>query len=119
MGRGRCACWRRFPGGLWPEEGVACGRGGECVVWLARVGSFLRLVVGRGLALAGYGVTLGLAGAYAAGESLQALLAGVSPTDLTTFGVAAGLALAMAVAGSLWPALGALRVDPVAVTRAE
>ena len=67
----------------------------------------------------GYGVVLGLAGAYAAGASLQALLAGVSPTDLATFGAAAGLALAMAVAGSLWPALGAMRVDPVSATRAE
>ncbi len=64
-------------------------------------------------------MVLGLAGAYAAGASLQALLAGVSPTDLATFGGAAGLALAMALAGSLWPALGALRVDPVSATRAE
>ena len=83
-------------------------------------GRILRLVVGRGLAPCGL-----RRGRWAwrarmpAGEWLQALLAGVSPTDLATFGVAAGLALAMAVGGSLWPALGALRVDPVSATRAE
>ncbi|MBK5299061.1 MAG: ABC transporter permease [Vicinamibacteria bacterium] len=101
---------------------VVTGRGREIAVRMALgagSGRILRLILGRGLALAGYGVVLGLAGAYAAGESLQALLAGVSPTDLATFGAAAGLALAMAVAGSLWPALGAMRVDPVSATRTE
>ena len=94
---------------------VVTGRRREIAVRMALgagSGRILRLVVGRGLVLAGCGVVLGLGGAYAAGASLQALLAGVSPTDLPTFGAAAGLALAMALAGSLWPALGALRVDP-------
>ena len=101
---------------------VVTGRRREIAVRMALgagSGRILRLVVGRGLALAGCGVVLGLGGAYAAGASLQALLAGVSPTDLPTFGGAAGLALAMALCGSLWPALGALRVDPVSATRAE
>ena len=101
---------------------VVTGRRREIAVRMALgagSGRILRLVVGRGLVLAGCGVVLGLGGAYAAGASLQALLAGVSPTDLPTFGGAAGLALAMALAGSLWPALGALRVDPVSATRAE
>jgi predicted permease len=101
---------------------VVTGRRREIAVRMALgagSGRILRLVVGRGLALAGCGVVLGLGGAYAAGASLQALLAGVSPTDFATFGAAAGLALAMAVAGSLWPALGAMRVDPVTATRAE
>jgi predicted permease len=101
---------------------VVTGRRREIAVRMALgagSGRILRLVVGRGLVLAGCGVVLGLAGAYAAGASLQALLAGVSPTDLPTFGGAAGLALAMALCGSLWPALGALRVDPVSATRAE
>ena len=101
---------------------VVTGRRREIAVRMALgagSGRILRLVVGRGLALAGCGVVLGLGGAYAAGTSLQALLAGVSPTDLPTFGGAAGLALAMALCGSLWPALGALRVDPVSATRTE
>ncbi len=101
---------------------VVTGRGREIAVRMALgagSGRILRLIVGRGLLLSGYGVVVGLAGAYAAGQWLRALLAGVSPTDLATFGVAAGLALAMAVAGSLWPALGAMRVDPVSATRAE
>ena len=92
--RRSCGCWRRFPGLAVLLAGigihgllafVVTGRGRGIAVRIALgagSGRILRLVVGRGLALAGYGVLLGLAGAYAAGESLQALLAGVSPTDL-------------------------------------
>jgi hypothetical protein len=47
---------------------------------------------------------------------LQALLAGVSPTDLLSFGGAAVLAVVMTTIGS---ALGAIRVDPLRVIRSE
>lgn len=79
----------------------------------------LRLVLRHGVGLGLAGVSLGLALAFAAGRGLEALLAGVSPRDAVTFLAAAGLAVSMAVLGSLLPALRAIRVDPLTVMRAE
>jgi predicted permease len=81
--------------------------------------SILALVLGRGALLAGAGVAAGVMLAYAAGLGLQALLAGVSPSDPASFAAAAAVAFATAIAGSAWPALRAARVDPAAATRAE
>ena len=72
----------------------------------------LATVVGRGLMSASRGIVIGAALAVAAGRTLQALLAGVSPADGTTFGVAIALCLVMTLAGSLIPALRALRINP-------
>jgi predicted permease len=85
----------------------------------ARTGDILALVVHHGLRLAALGVGLGLVLSYAAGQSLQALLAGVSPRDATTFAAAAGLGVVTAFAGSLLPAWRATRVDPLKVIRVE
>ncbi len=79
----------------------------------------LATVVGRGLLSATLGVVIGAALAFAVGRTLQALLAGVSPADGTTFAVAIAVCLLMTLAGSLIPALRALRVDPIQTIRAE
>jgi putative ABC transport system permease protein len=79
----------------------------------------LKMVVGRSALLAGIGVTIGVALAYAAGRSMQSLLAGVEPSNLTVFVAAVLLSLLMTIAGSLLPALRAVRVDPLTATRAE
>jgi ABC-type antimicrobial peptide transport system permease subunit len=79
----------------------------------------LGLVLGRTAVLAAIGVTVGLGAAYAVSRSIQALLAGVSPADARTFAVAATIAFAMALAGSLVPARRAVRVDPLAAIRTE
>ncbi len=65
------------------------------------------------------GVIIGAALAYAAGRSMQALLFGVDPANPTVFGAAIALALLMTLAGSLLPAWRAVRVDPIAATRAD
>ena len=75
------------------------------------------LVVLYALALAG--VIPGVALAYAAGRSMEALLAGVKPADATTMFAAVGLSTLMAVAGSVLPTLRALRVDPITAIRSE
>lgn len=79
----------------------------------------LRLVLRPALALAATGVALGLAFAYGAGQSLQAILAGVSPRDAVVFLTAVAVAFAMTLAGGLLPTLRALRVDPLTAIRAE
>ncbi len=78
-----------------------------------------RLVMSRGLTLAGLGVLVGLAGAAAVSRSLTALLYEVGPHDAATFlGVALGL-LAVAAAACWLPTRRAMAVDPATALRAE
>jgi predicted permease len=81
--------------------------------------SILFMVMRRGLVLALAGTLAGSAVALIASRALQALLADVSPTDSIAFGAAIALAMLMTLAGSLLPALRAVRVDPIEVMRAE
>ena len=85
----------------------------------ARSRDILRMVLGRSALLGGLGVTIGVAVAYAAARSMQSLLAGVDPADITVFAAAVGLSLIMTIAGSLMPAWRAVRVDPLTATRAD
>jgi predicted permease len=85
----------------------------------ARPSDILRMVLREGVQLALAGTVVGVALAYAAGRTLEALLAGVRPGDTPTFLTAVGLSLVMTLAGSLFPALRALRVDPMTVIRVE
>ena len=84
----------------------------------ARSSDILSMIIRRSLMLAVAGVVPGVALAYAAGRSMEALLAGVKPADTLTLASAVGLALAMTVLGSLAPTLRALRVDPITALRA-
>jgi putative ABC transport system permease protein len=78
-----------------------------------------RLVMSRGLALAAFGVVIGLAGAAAVSRMLTALLYQVDPHDAATFlGVAGGL-LAVAAAACWLPTRRAIAVDPATALRAE
>jgi putative ABC transport system permease protein len=85
----------------------------------AQSADILSMVIGQCLKLAGVGVVVGVALAYAAGRSMQALLAGVKPADAATLTGAVVLAIAMTAIGSLVPTLRALRVDPNIALRAE
>jgi putative ABC transport system permease protein len=79
----------------------------------------LRLVLIRGLALAGSGIVIGLAASFALTRLLGSLLYHVSATDPLTFTSGSLLFLAVAVAASLFPARRATRVDPVVALRYE
>ena len=83
----------------------------------AKSRDILKMVLGRSALLAGMGVTIGAAAAYAAARSMQSLLAGVEPANVTVFAAAVGLSLLMAMAGSILPAWRAVRVDPLTATR--
>ena len=85
----------------------------------AQPGQILRMVVGRGLALALLGIVAGLAAAFALSRLLVAVLYGVRPADPLTF---AGMALVLiltAVLASWLPARRAAALDPVETLRAE
>jgi len=85
----------------------------------ARSSAIVRMVLRQGVLLAAAGVLPGVALAYAAGRAMQALLAGVQPGDAPTFLAAAGLCVLMTILGCLFPALRAVRVDPITAIRAE
>jgi putative ABC transport system permease protein len=77
------------------------------------------MTVGEGFKLAAIGIVLGIALAYGTGQLLQSLLAGVKPWDPSTLITAVGVSLVMTIAGSLLPAIRAVRVDPITAVRAE
>jgi len=79
----------------------------------------LRMVMMRSAWLSIAGVVPGLALAYAAGRSMQALLAGVTPTDPRTFSATAALTIVMTLVGTLMPTIRALRVAPITALRTE
>ncbi|MFI5179005.1 MAG: ABC transporter permease [Vicinamibacterales bacterium] len=79
--------------------------------------AILAMVTREAATLVFVGVVSGCALAYAAGRAMQALLAGISPADGWTFGVAIAAAVTFELAGSLLPARRASRVDPVSALR--
>jgi putative ABC transport system permease protein len=95
-----------------PEIGVRIALG-------AQRRDILAMVLRQGVVLVGAGLLPGLALAYAAGRSLEALLVGVTPADTATFAGVIGLTVIMAIGGTLLPTLRALRVDPIRAIRME
>jgi len=77
----------------------------------------VRLVVGRGAALAIVGAAVGCIVALGTTRLLQSLLFGVSATDPLTFGVAVALFVGVAILASAGPARRATRADPVQALR--
>ncbi|MFW6201392.1 MAG: ADOP family duplicated permease [Gemmatimonadota bacterium] len=85
----------------------------------ARRRDVLRVVLRRGMVLAGLGAALGVAAALVAARALEALLFEVSPSDPVALGVAAAVVLGVAFAAAYLPARAATRVDPMQVLHAE
>lgn len=85
----------------------------------ATPGNVLGLVLKQGLALAGAGVVLGLAGAAAATHLLESFLFQVKPGDPLTYLAVAALLAVVAMAASYLPARRATRIDPLAALRQE
>jgi predicted permease len=79
----------------------------------------LRLVLGHGLLLAGTGIAIGLAAAFALTRLMTALLYRVSVTDPLTFIAGPALFAAVALGASYLPARRAMRVDPATALRSE
>ena len=83
----------------------------------ATPGSIVGLVVRRGVILGAIGIAIGGAAAYGAGRWMESLLAGISPHDPAIFSGAIGLTFALALIGTLLPAIRASRVSPMEATR--
>lgn len=93
-----------------PEIGIRMALG-------ARTSGIQRMIVGQGARLAGMGIILGLAGAFALARSLSALVFEVSTTDFGVYLASATLLLLVALAASALPAFAATRVNPVETIR--
>jgi ABC-type antimicrobial peptide transport system permease subunit len=79
----------------------------------------MKMVVGRGMALAMIGVAVGLGASYALTRLMKTLLFGVSATDPLTFTLIA-LSLGLIALLACWiPARRAAKVDPMIALRCE
>jgi predicted permease len=85
----------------------------------AEAGDVLGMVLRSGLALAGSGLVLGIAGAIGATRLMRTLLFGVGATDLTTFLMAPVVLAIVGTVACVIPAHRATRVDPARVLRQE
>ncbi|HEU5210384.1 MAG TPA: ABC transporter permease [Longimicrobiales bacterium] len=77
------------------------------------------LVLRHATLLVGIGLAIGLAAAFALTRLMSALLYGVAPSDVVTFGSVAALLALVALVASLVPVARASRVDPLDALRTE
>jgi predicted permease len=85
----------------------------------AQASTVLGMVLGQGVAVAGLGLAIGIAGSFALTRLLSSLLFNVSATDPLAFLSAPLLLGAVALAACYIPALRATRVDPAIVLKQE
>jgi putative ABC transport system permease protein len=85
----------------------------------AQPADLMRLVVGRGVRLAGFGVIAGWIAALAMGPLLRSQLYGISAFDPLVFASVPAVLLCVALAAGYLPALRAMRVDPMVALREE
>jgi putative ABC transport system permease protein len=85
----------------------------------AQSSDVLKLVVGLGMKLVLCGVLIGLGGALALTRLMQALLFGVSATDLPTYALVSLLLASAALLACYIPARRATNVDPMVALRTE
>jgi len=82
-------------------------------------GNILKMVVRRGMGLAGAGIACGLIGAAALTQLMASLLFGVSAHDAAAFTAAPVFLAVVALAACYVPARRATRVDPMVALREE
>ncbi len=85
----------------------------------ANVHDILRLVLWQGLKMTIAGVSVGIAGALAAGQALQHLVQGMQPLNGATFAIVIPLLLFAALLASFVPARRASLIEPVQALRQE
>jgi putative ABC transport system permease protein len=85
----------------------------------AQKGDLLRMVVGQGARLAGYGIVLGLGASFGLTRLMASMLYEVKATDANTFAGIALLLGGVALAASYLPSRRAMALDPVESLRHE
>lgn len=85
----------------------------------ATSGEVFRLILGRGMALAGVGAILGLGAAFWLTRVMETLLFSVSRRDPVTFVVVPATLIAVAALACYLPARRAMRIDPVEALRVD
>jgi putative ABC transport system permease protein len=78
-----------------------------------------RMVIGRGLAISGAGLVVGLGAAVVANRALDALLYDVTPTDPVTLVVVSAMLLVVAFVACVLPARSTTRITPVTALRSD
>jgi ABC-type antimicrobial peptide transport system permease subunit len=82
-------------------------------------GQIVRLVLARGVKLAGAGIAVGFLGAFGATRLLQSMLFGITATDPLTYGTMAVAVAAIALLACALPAWRAATVDPLVALRQD
>jgi putative ABC transport system permease protein len=85
----------------------------------AQTRDVLKLVVGKGMALAVIGTAIGLVASLALTRLIRSLLFEVTPTDWLTFVIGSGVLLVVALLACYIPARRATKVDPLIALRYE
>src|SRR5687767_6804595 len=85
----------------------------------AQSGDVIRLILRRGMGLAGLGMLIGLSAAFAFTRVMEGLLYGVAPTDPLVFAVIAVGLILLALVASYLPARRAARFDPMITLRLD
>ena len=85
----------------------------------AEAGHVIRMVVGRGMLLAGLGAVVGLGIAAGLTRFARTLLFGVSPLDVEVFALMGAAVLTIAAFASWVPARRTVHVDPMEALRHE
>lgn len=80
-------------------------------------GSVLRLIVGDGMRLVGWGIALGVAASLLLGSGLSRMLFGISPADPASLAAASLALIVIALAACYFPARSATRIDPMNALR--
>jgi predicted permease len=79
----------------------------------------LRIVLRQALLIAGAGIAIGLAASFALTRFMAGLLYEIKPADPLTFAVVSLFLAAIAILAACFPALRAMRVDPMVALRHE
>ena len=78
-----------------------------------------KMVIGEGLRLAGYGISLGLVASVGLMRFLSGILYGVKSTDPTSFVASLSLLVFVALLASYIPAQRAMKMDPASIFRSS
>lgn len=85
----------------------------------AKPSTIFRMITGHAMAMAAAGVALGALGCVAMRRVLAALLFGIGASDPVTIAAAIAVLLLVTAAAAFFPALRAMRTDPIAALREE